>query len=299
MTAPAPDPAAALATVGWSAVGAPEPVAGGWDTFLWRFAAADGRDHALRMHRPGNGTPERQAWVARKEGAAIRACAEAGLPVAAIEAEGAYDGVPFAVQPWLPGVTLTRALERRPWQVWKLGREFGRMQARLHRLKPDDLPELQPEHWVGLVDHAALTEAAVRLAQPAVLCHLDFHPNNVLVERGRITGVVDFTNACIADPAYDLARTRTLLLHGPLKRELLTPAIQQLRKLLARAWASGYRAEAGALPRSAVFEAVALGVLLHDVRKAVAEGRGWATLRDVADLERMFRQLLRAAGIED
>src|SRR6185312_3099976 len=99
-----------------------------------------------------------------------------------------------------------------------------------------------------------------------------------------VSGVLDFTNAALADRRFDLAVTRTALLSAPAPPSPLRPAIAVLRRLLASAWERGYRAEAGDFPRDAVFEAAALGRYYTETASAVAEGRGWATARDVARL---------------
>jgi len=44
-----------------------------------------------------------------------------------------------------------------------------------------------------------------------VICHGDFHPQNVLIAGGHVTGVLDWPNAVVADPAYDIASTRIIL----------------------------------------------------------------------------------------
>jgi len=44
-----------------------------------------------------------------------------------------------------------------------------------------------------------------------VICHGDFHPQNVLMAEGRVTGVLDWPNTVVADPAYDIASTRIIL----------------------------------------------------------------------------------------
>ena len=44
-----------------------------------------------------------------------------------------------------------------------------------------------------------------------VICHGDFHPLNILVSGGVATGVIDWPNTMIADPAYDVASTKTIL----------------------------------------------------------------------------------------
>ena len=44
-----------------------------------------------------------------------------------------------------------------------------------------------------------------------VICHGDFHPQNILVSGGVATGVIDWPNTIVADPAYDVASTKTIL----------------------------------------------------------------------------------------
>jgi aminoglycoside phosphotransferase (APT) family kinase protein len=46
--------------------------------------------------------------------------------------------------------------------------------------------------------------------RPSV-CHCDYHPFNVMVDQGEITGVVDWGGLALADPAYDVGNTIVLL----------------------------------------------------------------------------------------
>lgn len=42
------------------------------------------------------------------------------------------------------------------------------------------------------------------------VCHRDFHPLNILIQDGKITGVLDWPGFLIADPALDIANTIVL-----------------------------------------------------------------------------------------
>src|SRR5262249_61596578 len=84
---------------------------------------------------------------------------------------------------------------------------------------------------------------------------------NVLFSRGSVTGVIDWPNVVVAEPAYDVATTRIILRFTPLElsamslpaRWLLAPA----RILLARRYLAGYRRRAPIEPRSlAYYEAL-------------------------------------------
>ena len=48
-------------------------------------------------------------------------------------------------------------------------------------------------------------------AYARVLCHRDFHPGNVLWRHGRVTGIVDWTHACLGPAAADVAHCRANL----------------------------------------------------------------------------------------
>ena len=73
------------------------------------------------------------------------------------------------------------------------------------------------DHWVtdclnrsgGLIDTAAVGRLWSRLRglpRPAsdTWCHNDLMPGNLLVEGGRLAGVIDVGTVCVADPAVDL-----------------------------------------------------------------------------------------------
>jgi len=41
-------------------------------------------------------------------------------------------------------------------------------------------------------------------AREATICHGDFHPLNILADKNQTTGVIDWSNAVIAEPAMDV-----------------------------------------------------------------------------------------------
>jgi aminoglycoside phosphotransferase (APT) family kinase protein len=69
----------------------------------------------------------------------------------------------------------------------------------------------------GLADHRAVTrawQAALAVPvwdQPPVWLHGDLHPANIVVYRGRISGVIDFGDITSGDPATDLSAAWMLL----------------------------------------------------------------------------------------
>ena len=78
-----------------------------------------------------------------------------------------------------------------------------------------------------------------------VICHGDFHPQNILMTDGRVTGVIDWPNVIVADPAFDVASTRVILGLVPVGLLGVPPALRGLvevaRRILVARYLSLYR----------------------------------------------------------
>jgi aminoglycoside phosphotransferase (APT) family kinase protein len=59
---------------------------------------------------------------------------------------------------------------------------------------------------IGIPDTSAALSAYRKDDSPACLLHMDLRPENILVERGHPTAVLDWSNALIGDAGLDLAR---------------------------------------------------------------------------------------------
>jgi aminoglycoside phosphotransferase (APT) family kinase protein len=115
-------------------------------------------------------------------------------------------------------------------QSFRFAAHFEALAARIEQLR---LGALEP----GL---AWLRSHEPRQTRPAVLCHGDLHPVNILAENGTLTGVVDWSQLAIADPALDFGTARAILatvpLPGPpLLRALRRAAINDLARRYVRA----------------------------------------------------------------
>ena len=88
---------------------------------------------------------------------------------------------------------------------------------------------------------------AHRPPEPArrVICHGDFHPHNILVSGSAVTGVIDWPNAIVADPAYDVAATKTILSLTPVELSAASGALRWLvrvaRPVMVTRYLAGYR----------------------------------------------------------
>ena len=136
-------------------------------------------------------------------------------------------GAPFVLMDRLPGIPLMAA------GLVGMDRTLLDAQLRLHGLDPAPLTRVLGDavsfegyltRFERRVDQGELDglRAAMhwlrdRRPPPAALaiCHGDLHPQNILVEHGRVTGVLDWPNVVVADPAFDLAATCNILRFVP------------------------------------------------------------------------------------
>src|SRR5262245_23672288 len=106
--------------------------------------------------------------------------------------------------------------------------------ARLERqIANANVRSLEPA-MTWLFDHRPTTE------QRRVICHGDFHPQNILMAHGTVTGVIDWPIATVAEPAFDVASTRVILESVPLELLGIPPAFRGLVEMLRRAGVAGY-----------------------------------------------------------
>jgi aminoglycoside phosphotransferase (APT) family kinase protein len=149
-------------------------------------------------------------------------------------------GAPFLIMERLPGRIMLHVLFR-PSRFWlRLPDIFAEAQARLHGLEPVILLQavetagvparvLTANDWVervgGLIDAAQLeglkpgvewlSNNSPQRSGSSVICHGDFHPLNILLDRDRVAGVIDWPFISIAPPEYDVGATVAIFSHGP------------------------------------------------------------------------------------
>jgi aminoglycoside phosphotransferase (APT) family kinase protein len=148
---------------------------------------------------------------------------------------------PWSVYRWLPGVT---ARPERVPDLVGFARDLARFLAALHRVDPtggpapgahsfgrggpliryDDETRALARSLRGEVDADAVLDVwAAALAQPfggpPVWLHGDLTASNLLVEQGRLAGVLDWGTSAVGDPACDLVIAWTFL-DGPARQVL-------------------------------------------------------------------------------
>ena len=235
------------------------------DSLVLRFAEDDGVD------------VEREAEVLRRVGEV------APLPVpqpvfVAPEARClAYE--------YLPGVPLLEVpAEDRARVAEPVARELGRLLEALHSLDLHDLVEVDddpPELWLSDArrQYAVVADAIPGELRPAVERFLDTPPpepaakrvfshndlgiEHVLVDPGtlRVTGVIDWSDAALTDPAYDV---------GLLLRDLGPAALAACGSGAERAWF------------------YARCALLEDLAYGLETGRDAYVAKSLSGLDRLF-----------
>lgn len=208
-------------------------LANGWDNVLLRL----GDDLVVRLPRRALAAAlvdHELRWLPRL---APRLPLPVPVPVRAGRAARGYPWS-WSVVPYLPGDVAARTP---PDDEEATATALGAFLAALHEPAPADAP-VNPFRGVPLPDRAdavlARLDALPGLDRGAVLAvwhdaagappwsgpplwlHGDLHPANVLVHRGRVSGVIDFGDVTAGDPATDLAVAWTLLplsCHGALR----------------------------------------------------------------------------------
>jgi aminoglycoside phosphotransferase (APT) family kinase protein len=74
-----------------------------------------------------------------------------------------------------------------------------------------DRTSLRPPDWShrpSMWERAIARYFAGTADEPWCLLHRDYHPTNILWEQGRVSGIVDWVNACLGPPSSDIAHCR-------------------------------------------------------------------------------------------
>jgi aminoglycoside phosphotransferase (APT) family kinase protein len=117
------------------------------------------------------------------------------------------------------------------------------------------------------------------------------------MDRGRITGILDWSNAAAGDPRADFARTATLLLTASAPPGPARLPIGAARRLFYLAWRRGYVSEAGPLGDLALLMAWAGATRLQDLEYARTRPQSWAGDEDFVAARRWVDHWKRRAGI--
>ncbi len=179
--------------------------------------------------------------LALHEASSLRKAARAGVPtpeLIAFDEDGSRCGVPATLTTLLPG-----SVELQPADFDDWAHQLAEAAAHVHALGAEDHPwdyfpyinahELEPPRWSKFPEKWERAIEFVRGTLPLAgecFIHRDFHPNNVLWEGSRLSGVVDWVNACRGAAGFDVAWCRLNLskLHGTAAADKFLGAYQSV-----------------------------------------------------------------------
>jgi aminoglycoside phosphotransferase (APT) family kinase protein len=199
----------------------------------------------------------------------------------------------------LDAAVLLEALDREGPPITREVATFeGHLDRLQHRVSAGGLHGLEHAmRW--LVENRPASET------PRVICHGDFHPQNILMENDRVTGVIDWPNVVVAERAFDVASTRVILGLVPVGLMGVPPALRGIvdlaRRVLAARYVAGYRRREprGAI-RLAYYEALACmrGMIrTAETRLAAARGSELSALDASSFGERLGARFGRLTGV--
>jgi uncharacterized protein (TIGR02172 family) len=180
------------------------------EVFAW------GEDRALKLYYPG--------WPAAAAEAEYQKAVvvfKSGAPAPTVDGVVEVDGRRGVVYERVEGPSLLNTTTARPWTIFRSAHLMAELHARMHACHPAGLPaqrerlqnkirEAQPLPEV--LKRAAL-KALAQLPDDSVLCHGDFHPDNIVVStHGPV--ILDWTEATSGHPLADVARTTLMMRHA-------------------------------------------------------------------------------------
>ena len=175
------------------------------------FGCGGGR--VLKLQRD----PGTADWLGR-EMRAQRAAGIAGVRTAEAFEIVEYAGRPGLVMERVEGLDGLTAIDRRPWKVWTISSGLGRLHRAVSHVEAPlevfDFKEIA-RHDITTSDRvpdrarARLLALLERLPEDNHLCHMDFHPGNVIIDsKGPV--IIDWASARRGDPIAD--HVKSLLL---------------------------------------------------------------------------------------
>lgn len=169
-----------------------------------------------------------------------RTVSEAGLPVPAVYGIVEVDGRHGIIYDNVDGPSMLGELVSKPEELEHFASVFAKLHAQMHSLEIRGLASQRQQLEKKIHNAKPLSEdkrkaalkALDKLPDDNVLCHGDFHPDNILMSTRGPT-IIDWNDATQGNPRADVVRTLLLLQQGePLQPfKLDAEQIQSMRNL--------------------------------------------------------------------
>ncbi len=264
-------------------------------TDMWSFRPApDAASLVVRMFGEG------AVAAAEREYLAMDAAARHGVPAPAIVTRGVVKGRPVLVTTFILGTPVSQAFEAHPDRALALGVAMGEALGRLHEVAA---PSGFTETANAWIDRGGPALADVRQQLNSVprqdrLIHLDYHPDNVLVRDGRVSGIVDWENSLAGPPHMDLARSRAILRAAELGN-LVPPQAHEALARFEQGLVTGHARVIGPDPAPELSAVWGVAMTVDDLARQVARSGGVISQSLVDRLADERDALLRALVTDD
>ena len=168
-----------------------------------------------------------ETW-ARRELSVSQIVSDAQVPAPAIFPADSEDGLLRIagrlgfVMERVDGPSMLEVLTKQPWRLFSFARAMAAFHLSMHRQHAPELPSQRQRferiaEWIreSLGDEIAerVRDALDRLPDNEVICHGDYHPDNILLGQHGAT-IIDWGPASAGAPAADVAWTVHLFKHG-------------------------------------------------------------------------------------
>jgi len=260
---------------------------------------SDGSIQKLLARRHGHTDRSRNPHIAQNEFKLLRQLKAAGLPVPApYIALDVFRGMPLLITEFMEGRVL-ESMEKVPDAMLQLADRMSDIhqvdceQHALHFLpKQTDWCatklNIRPQRMDDSLSEGRIRDALESVwplpqANQDVLLHGDFWPGNVMWDDGCISGIIDWEDAAIGDPLFDLANTRLELLwaSGTDAVEMFTQRYQTLNPHLYYSRLPVWDLFAALKPASRLSD----WGLEPDIERQMRERHGWFTEQALARIQ--------------
>jgi aminoglycoside phosphotransferase (APT) family kinase protein len=175
-----------------------------------------GENRALKLYYP-----DWPANAAEAEYQKAVAVFKSGAPAPAVDGVVEVNGRHGVVYERVDGPSLLNHTTARPWTIFHSAHLMAELHARMHACRPSGLPaqrlRLQEKIQAARPLPEALKQAALsalaQLPDDSVLCHGDYHPDNIVLSTHG-PAILDWTEATRGYPLADVARTTLMMRHA-------------------------------------------------------------------------------------
>lgn len=217
------------------------------------------------------------------------------VPVPEVVLQDTLQDHPVLVTTWNTGEPALDALHRSPRDAREIGWAMGTALGLLHRVTAPDVLD-SGDRWLksGRVTHDLLGSRLSRMPHTDRLLHLDYHPNNVLIDSGAVTAIIDWENTMSGPPHVDVARTRAICLAVTFGG-LWPPALTHMLELFEDGLVSGHAEVVGPDPHPQLSAAWGMAMTVDDLANQAKKPGSWVTKEVLGRLRDERDRLIMAA----